>query len=65
VSAVKQPSCFGDGDWKVYLQDLKQTSGTKILDICFDCTVAYKTRMVGLGKCDFPEKKLGRVTEFR
>lgn len=61
---TQKPDCFDEYQWKVYQQELQMVKSGKKLDICFDCTVEYQSRMRKEGRCAFPMKRLDRVTEF-
>lgn len=64
MNGLVKPGCFSDYQWKVYKQELVERKGQKILDICFDCTAQYQNQMRKENKCQFPSKRLGKVTEF-
>jgi hypothetical protein len=61
---LTKPKCFTDNQWQVYQTELRTVKGGKKLDICFDCTIAYQVQMRKQGSCDFPMKRLDKVTEF-
>ena len=61
---ISKPACFTEFQWDVYQQELQTVKNSKVLDICFDCTVEYQSRMRKEGKCAFPMKRLDRVTEY-
>jgi hypothetical protein len=61
---MEKPACFTDFQWEVYRQELQEVKNNKTLDICFDCTVEYQKKMRKEGKCEFPMKRLNKVTEY-
>ena len=61
---MEKPACFNDFQWEVYNQELQSVKNSKVLDICFDCTVEYQVKMRKEGKCAFPMKRLDKVTEY-
>lgn len=61
---MEKPACFNDFQWEVYRQELQTVKNSKLLDICFDCTVEYQVKMRKEGKCSFPMKRLDKVTEY-
>lgn len=63
-TTIVKPKCFTDFQWKIYQQQLQIVKNTKTLDICFDCTVDYQSQMRREGKCEFPMKRLDKVTEY-
>jgi hypothetical protein len=62
--SINKPQCFTDFQWEVYRQELQEVKNNKTLDICFDCTVEYQKKMRKEGKCEFPMKRLNKVTEY-
>lgn len=64
VNKNEKPRCFTDHQWKIYLQELQMIKNSKALDICFDCTVDYQSKMRKEGRCAFPMKRLDKVTEY-
>ena len=62
--AINKPACFTDFQWRIYQTELQTFKNGKNLDICFDCTVEYQASMRKAGKCQFPMKRLDKVTEF-
>lgn len=63
-SFIEKPSCFTDHQWKVYSIELQEVKSAKRLDICFDCTVEYQSKMRKEGRCAFPMKRLDRIAEY-
>ena len=61
---MEKPACFNNFQWEVYRQELQEVKNNKVLDICFDCTVEYQSKMRREGKCAFPMKRLDKVTEY-
>jgi len=61
---LSKPQCFTDNQWKLYQTELQAMKNNKTLDICFDCTVEYQAQMRKAGKCQFPMKRLDKVTEY-
>ena len=61
---MKKPACFNTFQWEVYCQELQEVKNKKVLDICFDCTVEYQSKMRKEGKCAYPMKRLDKVTEY-
>lgn len=61
---MEKPACFNTFQWEVYRQELQTVKNSKLLDICFDCTVEYQVKMRKEGKCAFPMKRLDKVTEY-
>lgn len=61
---ITKPACFSEYQWKVYKQELQEVKSGKKLDICFDCTVEYQSRMRKEGKCVFPMKRLNKIAEY-
>jgi len=61
---IVKPQCFTEFQWKIYQQELQTVKSGKLLDICFDCTVEYQSKMRKEGKCAFPLKRLDKVTEY-
>lgn len=61
---MNKPACFSDYQWKIYQQEIQMIKNSKNLDICFDCTVDYQSLMRKAGKCQFPMKRLDKVTEY-
>ena len=61
---IQKPQCFSDFQWKIYKQELQTVKNGKDLDICFDCTVDYQSRMRKEGKCVFPMKRLDKIAEY-
>lgn len=61
---LTKPNCFTDTQWKIYQTELQTVKNSKKLDICFDCTVEYQSKMRKEGKCAFPMKRLDKVTEY-
>ena len=59
-----KPACFTDYQWNLYLTEIQSVKNGKNLDICFDCTVEYQSRMRKEGKCAFPMKRLDKITEY-
>ena len=59
-----KPACFTDYQWKLYQTEIQSVKNGKNLDICFDCTVQYQTRMRKEGKCAFPMKRLDKLAEY-
>lgn len=64
TNKLKKPACFSDDQWRVYQQELTERQGQRYLDVCFDCTVEFQRKMRIENRCDFPLKRLGKVTEF-
>jgi hypothetical protein len=64
TNKMEKPKCFTEHQWKLYLQELQFVKNGKQLDICFDCTVDYQSRMRKEGRCAFPLKRLDKVTEY-
>ena len=64
LSNSKKPTCFTDNQWKIYQTELQTVKNGKTLDICFDCIVEYQVRMRKEGKCEFPMKRLDKVSEY-
>jgi hypothetical protein len=62
--SISKPLCFTEFQWKIYQQELQTVKSGKLLDICFDCTVEYQSKMRKEGKCAFPLKRLDKVTEY-
>ena len=62
--SINKPQCFNDFQWKIYQQELQTIKSGKLLDICFDCTVEYQSKMRKEGKCAYPMKRLDKVTEY-
>jgi len=61
---LEQPKCFNETQWKIYKQELQEVKNSKMLDICFDCTVGYQARMRKEGRCAYPMKRLDKVIEY-
>jgi hypothetical protein len=61
---IKKPSCFTDTQWKIYQTELSEVKGGKVLDICFDCTVQYQSKMRKEGRCAYPMKRLDKIAEY-
>ena len=61
---LKQPKCFTETQWKIYLTEIQAVKNNKNLDICFDCTVDYQSSMRKQGKCEFPMKRLNKIAEY-
>ena len=61
---MEKPACFNTFQWEVYRQQLQSVKNSKVLDICFDCTVEYQVKMRKEGKCAYPMKRLDKVTEY-
>ena len=59
-----KPVCFTDFQWELYQTELQTVKNGKNLDICFDCTVEYQSRMRKEGKCAYPMKRLNKIAEF-
>jgi len=64
MKVENKPACFTSKQWDYYIQDVVFVKNNKKLDICFDCTVEYQREMTREGRCEFPLKRLDRVTEF-
>lgn len=64
-SKLVKPKCFSDYQWNIYKNELQSNKGSKKLDICFDCTINYQSKMRKEYKCEFPMKRLDKVCEFR
>ena len=63
-TTIVKPACFTDYQWKIYQQELQIVKNSKELDICFDCTVDYQSRMRKEGKCAYPMKRLDKIAEY-
>lgn len=63
-TTLNKPACFTDFQWEVYKTELQEVKNKKVLDICFDCTVQYQSQMRKAGRCQFPMKRLDKVTEY-
>jgi len=63
-TTIVKPACFTDYQWKIYQQELQVVKNNKDLDICFDCTVDYQSRMRKEGKCAHPMKRLNKIAEY-
>ena len=63
-TTIVKPQCFTDYQWKIYQQELQVVKNNKELDICFDCTVDYQSRMRKEGKCAYPMKRLDKIVEY-
>ena len=61
---MDKPVCFTNYQWEIYQQELQTVKNGKNLDICFDCTIEYQSRMRKEDKCAFPMKRLDKVTEY-
>lgn len=61
---ITQPKCFTDTQWKLYLLEIQSVKNSKTLDICFDCTVDYQSKMRKEGRCQFPMKRLDKIAEY-
>ena len=61
---MQKPACFNDFQWKIYQQELQIVKSRKTLDICFDCTVEYQSKMRKEAKCEFPMKRLNKIAEY-
>jgi len=61
---IVKPQCFTEYQWKIYQQELQIVKNSKTLDICFDCTVEYQSKMRKEAKCAYPMKRLDKVTEY-
>jgi len=61
---MEKPACFNDFQWNLYLTEIQSTKNGKDLDICFDCTVEYQSRMRKEGKCAYPMKRLDKIAEY-
>lgn len=61
---LEKPLCFTETQWKLYLIELNEMKNGKTLDICFDCTVDYQRKMRAEGKCEFPMKRLDKISEY-
>lgn len=59
-----KPTCFTDYQWKLYLTEIQSVKNGKNLDICFDCTVEYQSRMRKEGRCVYPMKRLDKIAEY-
>lgn len=59
-----KPSCFDKVQWNLYKIDLQSYKNGKNLDICSDCEVVYQIKMRKENRCDFPMKRIDKVTEF-
>ena len=59
-----KPACFTEHQWKLYLTEIQSVKNGKALDICFDCTIEYQSRMRKEGKCAFPMKRLDKLAEY-
>ena len=63
-TTLTKPSCFSDKQWKLYQTEIVAIKNSKVLDICFDCTIEYQTQMRKAGKCSQPMKRLDKVVEY-
>ena len=59
-----KPECFTELQWKLYKTEIQSVKNGKALDICFDCTIEYQSKMRKEGKCAYPMKRLDKVTEY-
>jgi hypothetical protein len=64
MQAIDKPQCFNDLQWKIYQQELQTVKSGKVLDICFDCTIEYQSKMRKEGRCAYPTKRLDKVAEY-
>jgi hypothetical protein len=61
---LTKPKCFSDNQWRLYQTEIQAIKNGKPLDICFDCTVDYQSRMRKEGRCEFPLKRLDKIAEY-
>ena len=61
---MQKPVCFTDYQWQLYLTEIQAIKNGKGLDICFDCTVEYQSKMRKEGKCAYPMKRLDKIAEY-
>lgn len=61
---IEKPLCFTETQWELYQTELSAVKNGKVLDICFDCTVEYQSKMRKEGRCQYPLKRLDNITEY-
>jgi len=64
MTQMTKPKCFSDLQWKLYLTEIQEVKAGKALDICFDCTIEFQSKMRKEGRCQYPMKRLDKIAEY-